>query len=90
MTVEFDKSFAKWLSKISDKALLKKIEKVILQLETVQTLGQISNLKKLTGYKNYFRVQIGNHRLGFELIKKSTIRLVIIADRKDIYKGFPK
>ena len=41
MTVEFDKSFEKWLSKISDKALLKKIEKVIIKLETVQTLDQI-------------------------------------------------
>ena len=90
MTVEFDKSFAKWLSKIPDKALLKKIEKVIIQLESVQTLDQISNLKKLTGYKNYFRVQIGKHRLGFVLIKKSTIGLIIIADRKDIYKRFPK
>lgn len=90
MTVEYDKSFEKWLSKISDKALLKKIEKVIIQLETIQTLDQISNLKKLTGYKNYFRVPIGNHRLGFELTKKSTIRLLIIADRKDIYKRFPK
>ena len=89
MNVEFDKSFEKWLSKISDKALLGKIEKVIIQLEAVQSLDQISNVKKLTGYKNYFRVQIGTHRLGFELVKKSTIRLIIIADRKDIYKKFP-
>lgn len=90
MNVEFDKSFEKWLSKITDKNLLKKIEKVIIQLETVQSLDQISHLKKLTGFKNYFRVQIGSYRLGFELIKKSTIRLIIIADRKDIYKRFPK
>jgi mRNA interferase RelE/StbE len=90
MKVEFDKSFEKWLSKISDKTLLMKIEKAILQIESAQTLEEISNLKKLTGYKNYFRIQIGSHRLGFELIRKSTIRLIIIADRKDIYKRFPQ
>jgi mRNA interferase RelE/StbE len=88
--VEFDKSFEKWLSKVTDKGLLGKIEKVIIQLESVQSLDKVSNVKKLTGYKNYFRIQIGNHRLGFELMQKSTIRLIIIADRKDIYKRFPK
>ena len=90
MIVEFDKSFEKWLSKITDKPLLKKIEKVIIQLESVQSLDQVSNVKKLTGYKSYFRIQIGSYRLGFELIRKSTVRLIIIADRKDIYKRFPK
>lgn len=89
MKVEFDKSFEKWLSKITDKALLLKIEKVIIHLESVQSLDQVSKVKKLTGYKNYYRVQIGNHRLGFELVKKSTLRLIIVADRKDIYKKFP-
>ena len=37
MTVEFDQSFEKGLSKISNTNLFKKIEKVILQLETVQS-----------------------------------------------------
>ena len=50
MKVEFDKSFEKWLSKITDKVLLGKIEKVIIQLETVQSLEQVLHLKKLTGY----------------------------------------
>lgn len=88
MIVEYDKSFDKWLSKITDKALLGKIENIIIQLESAQSLDKVSNVKKLTGFKNYFRVQIGNHRLGFEL-KKSTILIIIIADRKDIYKRFP-
>lgn len=90
MNGEFDKSFEKWLSRITDKAVLKKVEKVILQLESSQALDQVANLKKLTGHNNYFRIQIGDHRLGFELVKKSTIRLIIIADRKDIYRRFPK
>lgn len=89
MKVEFDKSFEKWLSKITNTLWLGKIEKVIIQLESVTSLDKISNVKKLTGYKNYFRIQIGHYRLGFELVNKSTVRLIIIADRKDIYKRFP-
>lgn len=83
MKVEFDKSFEKRLSKITDKVLLGKIEKIIIQLESAQSLDQVTKVKKLAGYKNYFRIQIGSHRLGFELVKKSTIRLIIVADRKD-------
>lgn len=47
MNVEFDKSFEKWLSKINDKSLLRKIEKVILQMEAVQSLNQVPNIKKI-------------------------------------------
>ena len=90
MNVEFDKSFEKWLSKINSKTLLKKIEQVIIQMESAQSLDQVPGVKKLTGFKSYYRVKIGNYRLGFELYNKSTIRLIIFADRKDIYKKFPK
>lgn len=90
MTVEFDKSFDKWLSKINNKPLLDRIEKVILQMESAESIQQIRNVRKLVGFETYYRVKLGNHRIGFERINKSTIRLIIIADRKDIYKNFPK
>ena len=90
MKVEFDKSFEKWLSKVNHKGLLKKIEVSILQLESARSLDQLPNIKKLNGYPSYYRIKIGNYRIGFELIKKSTIRLLIVADRQDIYKKFPK
>ncbi len=53
MEVTFDKSFSKSLDKINDKTVLKRIEKVILQCEKASELTQISNLKKMVGYKNY-------------------------------------
>ena len=36
MIVEFDKSFSRWLSKIEDSEVLKKIEQAILQAEEKQ------------------------------------------------------
>jgi len=90
MIVEFDKSFSKSLDKFSDSELNKRIEKVINDYENVQSVNEIKNTKKLTGFKNYYRTRIGDYRLGFELINSTTIRLVIFAHRKDIYRGFPK
>ena len=53
MIVEFDKSFAKSIDKVKDKSLLAKIEITITELEIAQTIQEIKNLKKLTGFKSY-------------------------------------
>ena len=89
MNVEFDNSFLKSLSKIKDQTILQRIKKIIIELEESTDLKKVRNLRKLTGYKNYFRIRIGDFRLGFETINDDTIRLIIIAHRKDIYRNFP-
>ena len=89
MIVEFDKSFSKSLDKIKDKKILQRTREKILELEHSGSLQDIKNLKKLSGFKNYYRIRIGDYRLGFEQIDKNTIRLIILSHRKDIYKKFP-
>lgn len=90
MKVEFDKSFEKSLQKIKNKSLFSRIEKIILECEKSKSLSEISNLQKLTGFKNYYRIRIGEYRLGIELIDNKTLRFILIAHRKDIYRSFPK
>jgi len=89
MIVEFDKSFEKSLDKLKDKTLFPKIEKLIVSLENAESLIGIANIKKLSGYKTYYRYRFGDYRLGFEKIDEKTIRFIIIERRKDIYKVFP-
>lgn len=89
MIVEFDKSFEKSIDRLKDKSLFPKIEKFIDSLENINTLSELSNVKKLSGYKTYYRYRIGEYRLGFEKINENTVRLIIICRRKDIYKVFP-
>jgi len=89
MIIEFDKSFEKSLEKLKNKTLFPKIEKTIIEFENAKSLSELSNIKKLTGYKFYYRVRIGEYRLGVEKIAENTLRLIIVAHRKDIYKLFP-
>ena len=89
MIIEFDKSFEKSLEKIKNKSLLQRIEKTIIEFEHAKAFAELSNIKKLTGYKYYYRVRIGEYRLGFEKIADNTLRFIIVAHRKDIYKLFP-
>ena len=89
MIVEFDKSFERSLDKISNKSLFPKIEKIISTLETANSLEEFHNIKKLTGFKVYYRYRLGDYRIGIERISEKTIMLIVIANRKDIYKVFP-
>lgn len=89
MIVEFDKSFIRYLKKINDKSTLSRVESLINKLEFVKSLSDIPEINMLTGFKNYYKVRIGDHRIGFEKVGTNKIRLIIIANRKDIYKRFP-
>jgi mRNA interferase RelE/StbE len=90
MKVEFDKSFEKSLDRIRNKTLYPGIERVILEFEEAKSVNEIQNVKKLTGFRNYFRVRLGEYRIGIETIDKNTIRFIIIAHRKEIYRLFPR
>ena len=66
MIVEFDRSFLKSLDKIKDKSLFPKIEQKIQLVETALSLNDVSQIKKMVGHSNYYRIRIGDYRIGLE------------------------
>lgn len=88
MKVGFRESFAKDLKGIKDKALLKKMKEVVEAVEKADALSDVANLKKLKGGGNYFRLRVGDYRLGVAL-EGDTVVFVRFLNRKDIYKYFP-
>jgi mRNA interferase RelE/StbE len=86
--VEFRESFAKDLKGVKDKSLLKRAKEVIEAVEKADSLAGISNLKKLKGGGNYFRVKVGDFRVGITL-ESGTVIFIRFLNRKDIYKYFP-
>ncbi len=88
MKVEFRDSFLKDLKSVKDKAILKKVKEIIETVENAHTLSGIPNLKKLKGQQYYFRLRVGDYRLGFAM-KNEAVIFVRFLNRKDIYKYFP-
>ncbi len=88
MIVEFESSFNKALEKLNDNALKLKIWTTIQTVEDAQKLSEIKNLKKMKGYKTFYRIKLGDYRIGFEF-ENNTINFITIAHRKDIYRIFP-
>jgi mRNA interferase RelE/StbE len=86
--VEFRKTFEKDLRKLGDRSLLSKIKTVIELIETAEALDSVANLKKLKGEDGYFRVRIGDYRIGLYL-EGDTILFVRILHRREFYRYFP-
>jgi len=82
--VEFRKSFEKDLGKIQDEDLLLRIKTVIEQVETAESLLEISNIKKLKADGNYYRIRVGDYRIGF-VEDENMITFVRVLHRKEIY-----
>jgi hypothetical protein len=53
MEIVFDKSFSKSLDKLSDNDIKNKIINIISEIESVESLSQISNVKKMQGFKTF-------------------------------------
>jgi mRNA interferase RelE/StbE len=89
MIIQFDKSFERSLRHVHDPRTLQRLKRIIIQLENSSSLSNFSNIKKLTGFSDYYRIRVGDYRIGFEVIEKATIKFIVIAHRKDIYNLFP-
>ena len=88
MQVIFLGTFSRDLDEITDSDLKDSIREVIRELETSSSVRSISNVKKMTGYKNAYRVRIRDYRLGF-YYENDIIELASFQHRSKIYRVFP-
>ncbi len=89
MLIEYKESFKKDLENISDKIILNKVASIINVIKESNRLYNIPNIKKIKGFKDYYRIRIKNYRLGVK-IGQNLITFIRILPRKDVYKYFPK
>lgn len=88
MDILFEQSFKKDLKKIKNKKLLDQINSLIQETIGASNILEINGIKKLKGYDSYYRIRMGNYRIGVDLTGNALI-FVRILHRKDIYKFFP-
>ncbi|PZV12048.1 MAG: plasmid stabilization protein [Pseudanabaena sp.] len=88
MNVRFESRFEKDLKLVKDRNLLPRLKQVILSCKQAESLGEINNLKKMQGYDSFYRVRLGDYRIGIEVLDNEVI-FVRFLHRKDIYKFFP-
>ena len=88
MKTGFKTSFAKDLKSIKSKAVLETVAKLIENIEAAQNLRAVPDVKKLKAKGNYYRIKLGDYRVGIT-VTKDEVTFVRCLDRKEIYRYFP-
>jgi mRNA interferase RelE/StbE len=88
LNVEFKGSFLRDLRDVKDKSLIARIKEIIEGIEQAQKLTGIASLKKLKGERHYYRIRVGDYRVGLK-IEGDSVTFFRVLNRKDIYRYFP-
>lgn len=88
MKARFNRAFLKELSYIPLKTRLKIEELVFSQIQSYSSLNEIPGIKKLRGHHHYYRIRVGDYRIGAKIVNDE-ISFERVLHRKEIYKRFP-
>ncbi len=88
MKTEFKKSFLKDVKALRDAGLKERIRDAINLVERAETLQGLSGIKKLAGSDRYYRIRIGDYRMGL-IIEGNTVTFVRCLHRREIYRYIP-
>ena len=90
MKAEFKPSFKKDFQTL-ELVIQRRVSIFCLEIATVAESQKdlfSHGAKKLAGWENYYRVRIGDYRIGFKT-EGSTIIFMHVLHRKEIYRHFP-
>lgn len=88
MEIEITRKFQKQVADCNDQKIKSEIRKIIELAEIAKSVSEIRNLKKLKGYKYFFRIRIGDYRIGIQHFGTKII-FAAFDRRSNIYKNFP-
>lgn len=88
MKAEFSSRLLKDIEKLPNAAVKAAVADAIETVEAAPDGMSLANLKKLSGFKNAYRIRVGDFRIGL-FINDGTAEFVRVLNRKDIYKLFP-
>ena len=88
MTLEFRTSFTRDLGRVRERSLLQRVKQTIEEMEAAVHVLDIKNLKKLRTEGRYYRIRLGDYRIGL-IIEDNTIIFVRLLHRSEIYRYFP-
>jgi mRNA interferase RelE/StbE len=89
MKIEYSELFLKDLKKLKSTTNYLAIKRLCFEeLPECESLAHINHLKKIRGYTSYYRIRIGDYRVGIK-DDGHVILVMRVMHRKDIYRVFP-
>jgi mRNA-degrading endonuclease RelE of RelBE toxin-antitoxin system len=87
MKVGYSKSFTKAVKKLSGK-MLDSVKGVIREVKNARSIKDINNCIPLVGYKNVYRIRIGDYRAIFTFhvyVKDDVVMFEYLVSRGQVY-----
>ncbi len=88
MIIRYKVSFTRDLSRLKDVDLIRRIQQAVESVQQAEKLQDIPNLIKMQGGGDYYRLRVGEYRLGIGLADNVVV-FVRCLNRKEIYKKLP-
>lgn len=88
MIVKYRRSFTKDLAGINNRSMKVRIQAIIDEVKSASSLLDLPNVKRLRGHSGYYRIRVGDYRLGIRTHGNS-VTFVRVLHRKDISRKFP-
>ena len=77
MKTVFRSSFARDLRRIREASLRRRIQQAIEQIEMAETLGDIPTLTKMSGGGSFYRIRLGDYRLGVAVEDEEEVKVEV-------------
>jgi len=88
MKVAYEAAFLRDLKRVRSKKVRRRVQRVIEEVKKASAPHEILGLTKLHGYETFYRIRVGDYRIGIEIVD-DTIIFVRFLHRRDIYRYFP-
>ena len=89
MEVQYRQSFLRDLKKLKGQSVYDRVyELVFATLPEIDTLRDVTNVKAMRGYSNYYRIRVGSYRVGIE-VQGNNVEVMRVLHRREFYRYFP-
>jgi len=89
ITCLYKKTFLKDLVKLPS-YYREQVEKLVFEeVPKLNDISEIQNRKKMKGYQGYYRIRIGDYRVGYKVEEEDRVIFYRVKSRSDIYRVFP-
>jgi mRNA interferase RelE/StbE len=88
VNVHYRQLFLKDLKKLQKTAVYNRVyELVFAILPDAKHIQEIPNIKAMVGYPGYYRLRLGDYRVGF-ILQDQSLELMRVLHRREFYRYF--
>ena len=88
MTAIYLQSFLRDVKKLRDQKIQRAVAAAIEDVDAANSISEIRSLKRLSGQTDYYRIRVGDWRIGLKIVA-NMVTFVRCLHRREVYRYFP-